>query len=115
MSHRRHIETNIHVTVLSVLFLLIGVALHVFIQFATIALTRLFARGAFSTLTVRTVVPMFLPLLVEPDCVTAEVNIVEEEQNMWRRIEKGTKLQLDAGRRSALLLSTQRVKPHFHC
>ena len=50
---------------------------------------------------------------VEPGYVTAEVNIVEEEQNMWRRVKKGTKLQLDAGRRSALLLSSQRVKPHF--
>ena len=50
---------------------------------------------------------------VESDCVTAEVNIVEDEQNMWRRIMKGTEIQLDAGRRSALLLSTQRVKPHF--
>ena len=51
--------------------------------------------------------------LVESDCVPAEVNIVEEEQNMWRRIKKGTKFQLDAGRRSALLLSSQQVKPHF--
>ena len=50
---------------------------------------------------------------VEPDCVAAEVNIVEEEQNMWRRIKKGTKFQLDAGRRSAFLLSSQQVKPHF--
>ena len=50
---------------------------------------------------------------VEPDGVTAEVNIVEEEQNTWRTDKKGTKLQLDAGRRSALLLSSQRVKPHF--
>ena len=49
----------------------------------------------------------------KPICVTAEVNIVEEEQNMWRQIKKGTKFQLDAGRRSALLLSSQRVKPHF--
>ena len=47
--------------------------------------------------------------LVESDCVSAEVNIVEEEQN----IKKGTKIQLDAGRRSASLLSSQRVKPHF--
>ena len=38
---------------------------------------------------------------------------VEEEQNMWRRIKKGTTFQLDAGRRSALLLSSQRVKPYF--
>ena len=45
--------------------------------------------------------------------MTAGVNIVEEEQNMWRRVKKGMKLQLDAGRRSALLLSSQRVKPHF--
>ena len=51
--------------------------------------------------------------LVESDCVSAEVNIVEEEQNMWRRTKKGTKFQLDAGRRSALLLSSQQVKPHF--
>ena len=51
--------------------------------------------------------------LVESDCVSIEVNIVEEEQNMWRRIKKGTKFQLDAGRRSALLLSTQQVIPHF--
>ena len=51
--------------------------------------------------------------LVESDCVSAEVNIVEEEQNMWRRIKKGTKFQLDAGRRSAMLLSSQQVKPHF--
>ena len=34
--------------------------------------------------------------LVESDCVPAEVNIVEEEQNMWRRIKKETKFQLDA-------------------
>ena len=45
--------------------------------------------------------------------MSAEVNIVEEEQNMWRRIKKGTKFQLDAGRRSALLLSCQQVRPHF--
>ena len=32
---------------------------------------------------------------------------------MWRRIKKGAKLQLEAGRKSALLLSTHRVKPHF--
>ena len=32
---------------------------------------------------------------------------------MWRRIKKGMKFQLDAGRRSALLLSSQQVKPHF--
>ena len=51
--------------------------------------------------------------LVESDCVSAEVNIVEEEQNMWRRVKKGTKFQVDAGLRSALLLSSQRVKPHF--
>ena len=50
---------------------------------------------------------------VESDCVSAEANIVEEEQNMWRRIKKGTKFQVDAGRRSALLLSSQQVKaPH---
>ena len=49
--------------------------------------------------------------LVESGCVSGEVNIVEEEQNMWRRIKKGTKFQLDAGRRSALLLSSQQVKP----
>ena len=51
--------------------------------------------------------------LVESDCVLAEVNIVEEEQNMWRRTKKGTKFQLDAGRRSALLLSSQQVKPQI--
>ena len=50
---------------------------------------------------------------VESDCVSAEVNIVEDEQNMWRRIKKGTKFQLDAGRRSALLLSSQQVQHHF--
>ena len=50
---------------------------------------------------------------VDVCCVKAEGNIVEEEQNMWRRVKKGTKLQLDAGRRSALLLSSQRVKPHL--
>ena len=55
---------------------------------------------------------MILP--VEAVCVTAEVNIVEEEQNMWRRVNRGMKLQLDAGRRSALLLSSsQRVKTHL--
>ena len=53
--------------------------------------------------------------LVESDCVSAEVNIVEEEQNMWRRIKKGTKFQLDAGRRSALLLSSQQVKQLSQC
>ena len=50
---------------------------------------------------------------VEPDCATAEVNIVEEEQNMWRRVKRGTKPQLDVGRNSTLLLSSQREKPHF--
>ena len=49
---------------------------------------------------------------VETDCVTAEVNIVDEEQSMWRRVKKGTKHQLDAGRWNALLLSSQRLKPH---
>ena len=39
------------------------VASHVLIQFATIAPTRPFAQGVFSTLTIRTVVPVFLPLL----------------------------------------------------
>ena len=47
MLHSRHIEMKIHVTALSVLFLLIDVALHVFIQFATIALTKPFARDVF--------------------------------------------------------------------
>ena len=50
---------------------------------------------------------------VESVCVTSEVNIVKEEQNSGDEFKKGTKLQLDAGRRSALLLSLQRVKPHF--
>ena len=40
---------NINVTTLSVLFLVIEVALHVFSQFATIALTNPFARDVFST------------------------------------------------------------------
>ena len=66
-----------------------------------------------STLIVRTSVPMILLLPLNPVVLTAEVDIVEEEQNMWRRVKKGTKLQLDAGRRSSLLLSSQRVKPHF--
>ena len=87
---------NTNVTALSVLFLLIDVALHVFIQFATI---NNCPNDSFSP--------------VEVGCVKAEGNIVEEEQNMWRRVKKGTKLQLDAGRRSALLLSSQRVKLHF--
>ena len=42
--------------------------------------------------------------LVESDCVPAEVNIVEEQQNMWRRIKKGTKFQLDAGRRECFVV-----------
>ena len=38
---------NIHVIVLSALFLLIDVVLHVLIQFATIAPTRPFVQGVF--------------------------------------------------------------------
>ena len=48
--------------------------------------------------------------LVESDCVPAEVNIVEEEHNMATNQERN---DMSAGRRSALLLSSQRVKPHF--
>ena len=44
--------------------------------------------------------------------MAAGVIIVEEEQNTWRRVKRGTKLQLDALRMSALLLSSQRVKLH---
>ena len=55
---------NTHVIVLSALFLLINVVLHVLIQFATIAPTRPFVQGVFLTLTVRTVVLMLLPHLL---------------------------------------------------
>ena len=51
----------------------------------------------------------------EPVCETAEVNIVEEEQNMWRRVKRGTKLQLDAGRRCALLLLSLQRATHLCC
>ena len=50
----------------SVPLLVIDVALHVLIQLATIALTKLSGRGVFSTLTVRTVVPTILPLPLNP-------------------------------------------------
>ena len=59
--------------------------------------------------------PNVLSSPFEPDCVTAEVNIVEEEQKMWRRIKIGTKFQLDARRSSALLLSSQRVNLPLCC
>ena len=73
------------------------------LHFATVAPTRPFARGVFSTLTIRAVVSMFLPLPLN-QIVSAEVNIVEEEQNMWRRIQKGTKFQLDAGTQECLVV-----------
>ena len=57
---------NINVNAWSVPFLVIDVALHVLIQLATIALTKLSGRGVFSTLTVRTVVPTILPLPLNP-------------------------------------------------
>ena len=79
---------NTHVIVSSALFLLIDVASHALIQFATIAPTRPFAQSVLSTLMIRTVVPMLLLLLLN-------------------------QIACDAGRRSALLLSSQRVKPHF--
>ena len=108
-----HIELNIHVTALSARSSVTEVALHASTQFATIALTGFLCTrcglGADSTggsLDVSS-------SSVEPACVTAEVNIVEEEQNMWRRIKKGRKFDLDAGRRSATMLSLLRVKPHF--
>ena len=71
---------NTHVIVLSALFLLIDVVLHVLIQFATIAPTRPFAQGVFSTLTIRTVVPMLLSLLLNQIACRLKLNIVEEEQ-----------------------------------
>ena len=52
--------------------------------------------------------------LVESDCVPAEINFVEEEQNMWRRIKKGTKFQLDAGPHKffvAVIAASE--NPHF--
>ena len=55
---------NTHVIVLSALFLLIDVVLHVLIQFATIAPARPFVQGVFLTLTIRTVVLMLLPHLL---------------------------------------------------
>ena len=75
---------NTRVTALSVQFFVIEVASHVMIQIATIALMSPFVQNVFSTWPIRGVVPMILPF--EPVCVTAEVNIVEEEQNMWRRV-----------------------------
>ena len=104
---------NINATALSVLFLVIEVALHVITQFATIALTNPICTRCVFNVDGRNICPNDSSFSVESDVVTAEVNIVEEEQNMWRRVKKGTKLQLDAGRRSALLLSSHRVKPHF--
>ena len=53
---------NTNVTALSLLFFLIDVSLHVFIQFVTIALTKPFARYVFATLTVRIIVLMILSL-----------------------------------------------------
>ena len=35
--------------------------------------------------------------------VTAEVNIVEEEQHMLRKLKRGSKIQLDAGRLNAIM------------
>ena len=64
MSLNCHITMNTHVIVLSALFLLIDVVLHVLIQSATIAPTRPFVQGVFLTLTIRTVVLMLLPHLL---------------------------------------------------
>ena len=102
---------NTQVVVLSGLFLLIDVASHVLIQFVKIAPTTLCTRCVFNV-DVKNSCSNVSSSLVESDCVPAEVSIVEEEPNMWRRI-KGTKFHLVAGRRSALLLSSQQVKPHF--
>ena len=115
MSINCHITMNTHVIVLSALFLLIDVVLHVLIQFATIAPTRPFVQGVFFNVDDKNSCSNASSSLVESDCVSAEVNIVEEEQSMWRRIKKGTKFQLDAGRRSALLLSSQQVKNPLCC
>ena len=91
MSLNRHIMMNTHVIVSSALFFLIVAASHVLIQFATIAPIRPFARGVFSTVDDKSSCSNVSSSAVQPDCVSAEVNIVEEEQNMWRRIKKGTK------------------------
>ena len=70
---------------------------HVSIQVATIALTKLFVQNVLS-MDNKKGFSMDSCSSVEPVCVTAEVNIVEEEQNMWRRVQRETKLQLDTGR-----------------
>ena len=52
----------------------------------------------------------------DPFChvtIRAVVTMILSPQNMWRGIKRSTKLQVHAGRKSALLLSSQRVKPHF--
>ena len=90
-----HIEMNTRVTALSVHFFVIQVASHVSIQFATIALTRLFVQTVFSAWNIKQGCSNDSSSSVGPVCVTAEVNVVEEEQSMWRRVKRGTKLQLD--------------------
>ena len=68
------------------------VASHVLIQFATIAPTRPFAQGAFSNVDDKNSCSNVSSSLVESDCVPAEVNIVEEEQNMWLTSQEGNEI-----------------------
>ena len=101
-----HITMNTHVIVLSALFLLIDVVLHVLIQFATIAPYKTFCTRCVFNVDDKNSCSNASSSLVESDCVSAEVNIVEEEQNMWRRIKKETKFLLDAGRRKCFVAVT---------
>ena len=62
------------------LFLLIDVALHVLIQFATIAPTRTLCTRCVFNVDDKSSCSNVSSSPVEPDCVSAEVNIVEETQ-----------------------------------
>ena len=46
------------------------------------------------------------------ECVAAEVNSVEGKPKICRTLLNGTTNQQDAGRRSAIMLVQQQVKPH---
>ena len=104
-----HSEFNTRVTALSAGFSVIEVTPRVTIQFATVALTKLGTKCVLNVDNEKSR-PNDSSSSVEPSCATADVNIVEEEQKMWRRVEKkGTKLQLNTGRRGA----SQQVRPHL--
>ena len=105
---------NTNVTALSVLFLLIDVALHVFIQFATITLTYTFARDVFSTLTVSTIVPIILTLPWNPAVWKLKGVLSRKSRTCGEELrrERNFSWTLDAGECFVVVITASETSSH---